>query len=77
MTGDWQPIETAPKDGTEFLAYDSHCKKMDVAVMSKWLWGWECVAVQQDMEGGAMTDEFGYDSANIKHWMPLPDPPKP
>ena len=25
---DWQPIEDAPKDGTEFLAWNGHCRKV-------------------------------------------------
>lgn len=68
---EWRPIETAPKDGVEFLAYDSRTKKFDVAVRVKN--GAE--AVQYDGEFGPSSDEFGHDPKGITHWMPLPAPP--
>jgi len=76
----WQPIETAPKDGTEFLAYDSATKKFDVCIMENWRVGpgqsqWICSAVQIDGENGPLSSEFGYDDKAITHWMPLPEPP--
>jgi hypothetical protein len=65
---DWQPIETAPKDGTEILAYSPR----DYAGIFKTAWrptdcpGWgsidSCCAYYVDMEA--------------THWMPLPEPPK-
>lgn len=76
MTG-WQPIDTAPKDGSEFLAYDSRTRKMDVAQMRDWVRGGAiCYAVQRDGEYGPDTDEFGHHPGDITHWMPLPEPPK-
>jgi len=69
---EWMPIETAPKDGTEFLAYDSVAKKCDVAV-----WGeiWQDFdAVQSDGEYSPAEDEF--QGERITHWMPLPEPPE-
>lgn len=72
----WRPIETAPKDGTEFLAYDSHAKKQDVC---NWVqFGaqrGEVWATQSDSEYGPGKDEFGYLPQHITHWMPLPEPP--
>jgi hypothetical protein len=57
----WQPIETAPKDGTDMLVYQNGC--FDVA--SVW---WI------DDNGDAVWfngDVVVYPT----HWMPLPDPP--
>lgn len=74
---EWLPIETAPKDDTEFLAYDSRTKRMDVCVMSN-LYGpndWLVKPVQSDPVYGTHEDEFGHRSVDITHWMPLPEPP--
>ncbi len=75
MTMKWQPIETAPKDGSEFLAYDGRVKKMDVCIIKChrnhcWIY-----PTLQDREG-QLEDEFGYDEEDITHWMPLPLPPQ-
>ena len=66
---EWQPIETAPKDGSRFLAFhDGHVD----------FWHW------QDFKDGGKAPvgwrNFVYvypDGGNIpSHWMPLPEPPK-
>lgn len=73
---DWQLIGTAPKDESEFLAYDSVSKKQDVAQWHEWGAGRGYFrAVQSDSEYGPYEDEFGHKSENITHWMPLPEPP--
>jgi len=60
----WQPIETAPKDGTFILLYD---KNVGVH-QGRWIgspfsMGWR------------QCSNFGmYDAT---HWMPLPPPPQP
>lgn len=76
---EWRPIETAPTDGTEFLAYDAKAGKMDVAYAAsiKMDGGdfFRVYAVQSDGEYGPSDDEFGYASNSITHWMPLPKPP--
>lgn len=77
---DWQPIETAPKDGTEFLAFDSRTRKMDVCEMSNIITReplWVCRPVQMDGEYGPDNSDFGYEWKDITHWMPLPKPPSP
>ena len=72
----WQPIKTAPRDGTEFLAFDSRTRKMDVAEMRNWgRAGWVCCAVQSDGELGPGTDEFGHHPGDVTHWQPLPAHP--
>lgn len=65
---EWMPIESAPKDGTKFLAWRDH----EVA---------EAYVIQRD-DGEVWT--FGRTSAHVSvfpsnkptHWQPLPAPPK-
>jgi hypothetical protein len=68
---DWQPIETAPKDETEFLAYDVRTKKFDVCEVYRG----NIISTQSDCERGPDEHEFGYYLKDIKWWMPLPAPP--
>lgn len=70
----WQPINTAPRDKSEFLAYDPVAKKYDVCTMEDWSnmrgeW-WVCYPTQSDGEYGPCDDDFKYDRATL--WMPLP-----
>lgn len=74
MRGDsmneWQPIETAPKDGTRILAFypkeEENYKILSVALIyRKW----------------RLCPDGGYDFefeivGDPTHWMPLPNPPK-
>jgi len=61
----WQPIETAPKDGTHFLAYwpehdlDPHMKQYHVCHYAHGAI-WPCWITEDDLP---------------THWMPLPPPP--
>jgi Protein of unknown function (DUF551) len=57
----WYSIETAPKDGTEILAYIP----MDGINIVYWKSsGWDYVSGQSNFD------------INPTHWMPLPDLPK-
>jgi hypothetical protein len=72
MTG-WQPIETAPKDGTHILAYwpEIYWAK-NVAQCETWFGprflGPDCCWQS------ASAYEYG-DAVKPTHWMPLPEPP--
>ena len=63
---EWQPIETAPRDGTEVLVIENHPKFNDgiyavvVFVNTDWV----------EMNGGNIKN------FTFSHWMPLPAPPK-
>lgn len=68
MTKDWQPIDTAPKDGTRILVYSQSLYWLVAFFggdhdrpghLSQWRSAW-------DAEWLARTPT---------HWMPLPDPP--
>jgi hypothetical protein len=61
---DWQPIETAPKDGTHILIYDAYG---------------ECSVVYWFTYDNGNDCGWTYDGGDRfdpSHWMPLPDPPK-
>lgn len=62
-TQGWQPIETAPKDGTEILVYaPGFCQ---TAL-------WESYTFSE----GWVNDSSGNWLNDPTHWMPLPEPPK-
>ena len=66
----WQPIETAPKDGTRILAYWPDTYGNNSAVQVETWWGpW----------GKASTWQSAFEWADgacvPTHWMPLPPPP--
>ena len=66
MSSKWQPIETAPKDGSLILITDGHCS------YAAWYEG-------QCQYEWAIADDNGDDNAigemYVTHWMPLPEPP--
>jgi hypothetical protein len=57
----WQPIETAPKDGTSLLVYSD--ERIIAAFWSVPADDWAEVV-------------HGYTFYPPTHWMPLPEPPK-
>lgn len=60
---DWQPIETAPRDGTEIIGHDI---RTGVSHVTRWDYGWDD------------PDDHYYSEApeySPTHWMPLPSPP--
>lgn len=61
-TNEWQPIETAPKDGTDILVYEKYKDSEYIVVASNhgFYWAFD----DRDTE------------INPTHWMPLPEPPK-
>jgi hypothetical protein len=79
MTGNWQPIETAPKTDSDGYSIDilvTDGQDVDVAFYdAEGIWrcghprkpGW-----------ASRTDHDGYEHAALEptHWMPLPEPPK-
>ena len=65
MTTQWQPIETAPKDGTKICVawYDDYAKK--------WRFHVDHWRKFHPIVGG---EGFG-GITQPTHWMPLPEPP--
>lgn len=67
---EWQPIKTAPRDGTAILASGlDHGKGpgRHYAVVEWMDFGWE--------SSGWYPDEDFFPLTYLSHWMPLPDPP--
>lgn len=62
---DWQPIETAPKDGTRFLGY---LGKQEPSVIECW---WQ----ENFSNWTGLTDDWDTEPKPT-HWMSLPNPPK-
>ncbi|KKM22878.1 hypothetical protein LCGC14_1620870 [marine sediment metagenome] len=66
MTHEWQPIETAPKDGTwVFLFVPGHGP-----ARARW-------SHNPGMADGWRSHGTGRTITQGTHWMPLPEPPRP
>ena len=75
----WQPIETAPKDGTEILLYGvtageiSGMHRRPVICCGDWMGG------RSDFPGQDWWNVLHTDGycvwCRATHWLPLPDPP--
>ena len=61
---EWQPIETAPKDGCLYLL----CTNSGAMFVGKWS---KHLHVWVDSKG-----RLEYASNSVARWMPLPEPPK-
>lgn len=63
----WEPIETAPRDGTDILVcvrYTDTCLVVD----------WDDAAPQSGWNWATLDGPY-YHSGLFSHWMPLPPPP--
>ena len=73
---EWQPIETAPKDGTRVLLFE---KYSEVPFVGRW------ISFKRGSEWSADTEHLNtsgddiiidwYEQSDVAHWMPLPKPP--
>ena len=78
---EWQPIETAPKDGTRVLLFPQYC-------VAHWEFGDEnWMIAPLDMSEMPVEERFKgtfyciypeviYEDGVPTHWMPLPEPPQ-
>lgn len=77
----WQPIETAPKDGTWFLIgrSDEGPESYEVGCYDPYLWD-KFIEVSDGLyrkQREPITDWRGFNNFDrATHWMPLPEPPK-
>lgn len=80
-TGAWQPIETAPKDGTQFLALLSNgwFELLRDRRTEDWPFQWYTSLGRMSIPivetHAADTDWKQYHTILATHWMPLPEPP--
>lgn len=68
--GDWQPIETAPRDGTDIIVWDGEVRTVT-------LWGKVSHVPIFGFLGVWGSDIEDVDLMNPQptHWMPMPNPP--
>lgn len=73
---EWQPIETAPKNGTHLLLFFPHENTIEVGY-------WDCYYAEtgRGYEGCSAWCCSEYQPAAMAfdeptHWMPLPEPPE-
>jgi len=61
---EWQPIETAPRDGTEILVCDAGDQDglIDIVACFDGFW--------------VMNGDLAVELGDFTHWMPLPELPK-
>lgn len=69
MEDKWQPIETAPKDGTDIILARPEDDDCWYAIAQWWVAGWAFMSGRV----GDMPALIGFEPT---HWMPLPSPPK-
>ena len=69
---EWQPMETAPKDGTRILAWCLGAYDGPAATAVSWHSTYK-VWWQDPNEA----TEYDPDDMAPSHWMPLPEPPAP
>ncbi|MXP42947.1 DUF551 domain-containing protein [Allopontixanthobacter sediminis] len=68
---DWQPIETAPKDGTWIVVYDDRFKHSEASyLIARWH---RALKVWSGTSNSQGRFALWHDAT---HWMPLPAPPE-
>lgn len=81
---DWQPIETAPKDGTTVLLYGLIYQEHKSMAVGKWIDESYDELVEVERKGNRVISEWvkqdrgHWDAAGMydpTHWMPPPAPP--
>lgn len=72
---EWQPIETAPKDGSQVLVWDQTegvCTARFQSHVEEWRASW---GSEEWIQDGSVYDD-ALVARKPTHWMPLPAPPK-
>lgn len=75
MMSEWQPIETAPRDGRNLLLWDADSQSHEIALWSEphQLWA---IDYTDSMPPSAHAKVSPSNTCYVPtHWMPLPTPP--
>jgi hypothetical protein len=70
----WQPIETAPRDGSKVILWDSH-EGVCCARYEDYAAGWRAFWGTENYIRDGSTYDFALIASHPTHWMPLPEPP--
>ena len=70
---EWQPIETAPKDGTRVVLFQPKNDGKGYIACASWDSYWQWVERGADYA----TELTGVGELHPTHWQPLPEPPPP
>lgn len=71
---EWQPIETAPRDGTSILIFCPHYGISRVEYRKSRSGDWRILSDDYMTAFDSSGDDVWNDTAT--HWMPLPAPPE-
>jgi len=75
LDSQWKPIESAPKDGSRFLAYEKkENASTDASCFECW-WEEDYTIDEWGVRVGAWDDDWAL-SREPTHWVPLPTPPE-
>lgn len=72
----WQPIETAPKDGTEILLFELLRGEESMIRAGYWEDQGESIHDVGEAAGWSIADSGYIGEIRPTHWMPLPAPPE-
>lgn len=77
---DWQPIETAPKDGRDILVYREGLCYVAVWEQTWQRWMVRTERIPGERDAAVCLEQVGFGSMIVArgptHWMPLPAPPE-
>lgn len=68
---EWKTIDSAPRDGTWFLARDAKAKWRDRPWCVVACWN----LAPNNFANPRFEDRHGYSYGNLTHWMQMPDSP--
>lgn len=71
----WQPIDTAPKDGSLLILWESYEVEPFIGRWNDFRSRWVASTAHYDTDGNACVIDTVYSPA-VTHWMPIPKAPE-